>query len=408
MALTLSPTAARALMVAAQGLDRRPGRPASKADLLDTVRRLGALQIDTIHVVARSPYLALWSRLGDYPPEWLEELLAEGALFEYWAHAACFLPIEDYSLYRHRMRGDGLASWQDSHPYLAKHRQEAKRMLSLIREQGPVRSADFQRREARGSGWWDWKPEKRLLESLFSVGELMVARRDRFQRVYDLRERVLPSWDETRPPSRSQARRALALKAVRALGVATPRWAQEYFRLRRWDAGPPLEALADEGALLQARVDGWDEAAYIHPQNAALAEAAQAGELRPELTTLLSPFDSLIWDRRRMRAVFGFDYAVECYLPAARRRYGYFCLPILHRGELIGRLDPKAHRKDGLFEVKALYLEPGVAVSGELVAGLATALAGCARWHGTPEVIIGGSDPPELAGPVQRAAVECI
>lgn len=406
MALTLSPTAARALMVAAQGLHRRLDRPATKADLLETIRRLGALQIDTIYVVARSPYLALWSRLGDYEPRWLDELLAEGALFEYWAHAACFLPVEDYPLYRHRMLGDGLPGWQESHPYLAKHREEAERMLALIRERGPVRSADFKRQRGRGSGWWDWKPEKRLLEALFNAGELMVARRDSFQRVYDLRGRVLPGWDDSRLPSRDEAWRVLALRAVRALGVATARWVHDYFRVRKWDAAALLEALAAEEALLRAEVEGWEDPAYVHPANAGLAEAALGGELRAELTTLLSPFDSLIWDRQRTRAVFGFDYALECYTPAAKRRYGYFTLPILRRGELIGRLDPKAHRKEGLFEVKALYLEAGVPVSDELVADLASTLVECAAWHGTPEVIVGWSDPPELAGLLQQATSE--
>jgi uncharacterized protein YcaQ len=404
MPLLLSSTAARHLMVAAQGLDRRPSAPVGKDALLATIRRLALLQIDTIHVVARSPYLVLYSRLGPYEPQWLDDLLAEGALFEYRAHAACFLPIEDYSLYRSRMLGDGLAGWHDSHPYLAAHHEEAQHMLDLIRERGPVRSADFQRRGARGSGWWDWKPEKRLLEALFNVGELMVARRESFQRVYDLRERVLPGWDDDHLPTEAEVRRALLLKAARALGVALPRWIAGYFYLKEKEPQALLEKLAGEGALLRAAVDGWDEPAYIHPQNAALAEAAQAGDIRPELTTLLSPFDPLISDRVRASAAFGFDYTVECYLPAAKRRYGYFCLPILRRGELIGRLDAKAHRSAGLFEVKALCLEPGVAVTDSLVADLAAALTECAGWHGTPEVTVRASDPPVLAGPLQEAA----
>ncbi len=401
--MMLSPAAARALMVAAQGLDSHPGSPAAKAAVLATIRRLGALQIDTIHVVARSPYLVLWSRLGDYDPCWLEELLAEGALFEYWAHAACFLPIEDYPLYRHRMLGNGLPGWQASHGWIAAHREEAERMLALIRERGPVRSADFERTGGRGSGWWDWKPEKRLLEALFNAGELMVSRRQSFQRVYDLRERVLPSWDDAQLPPLEEAGRALTLKAVQALGVATERWVASYFYTRKGSGAALLEALAEEGALLRAAVEGLPAPAYVHPSNAALAEAAASGALRPELTTLLSPFDPLIADRLRTRTLFGFDYAVECYTPAAKRRYGYFTLPILRRGELIGRLDPKAHRREGLFEVKALHLEPAVAVTDGLAADLAGALAACAAWHRTPEVVVRRSDPPELAALVQRA-----
>ncbi|MDI7275693.1 MAG: crosslink repair DNA glycosylase YcaQ family protein, partial [Anaerolineae bacterium] len=224
MPLRLSLSAARALMLAAQGLHERPAAPATKANVVEAIRRIGALQIDTINVVARSPYLVLWSRLGAYETRWLDELLAEGALFEYWSHAACFLPVEDYPLYRHRMRGDGLADWWESLPYLAAHREEAERMLALIRERGPVRSADFARQGGRATGWWDWKPEKRLLEALFDAGLLMVARRERFQRVYDLRERVLPSWDDPPPPPRGKARE-------------NGRYSADLRRLCRWDRG---------------------------------------------------------------------------------------------------------------------------------------------------------------------------
>ncbi len=403
MPLHLPAHAARALMVTAQGLDRRPTPQAAKPDLLAAIRRLGALQIDTIHVVARSPYLVLYSRLGPYDPEWLDELLAEGALFEYWAHAACFLPIEDYPLYRHRMAGNGLPGWQMTHPYLAAHREEAERMLALIREHGPVRSADFVRRGGKGNGWWDWKPEKRLLEALFNAGLLMVARRQRFQRVYDLRERVFPGWNSLPILSAEEAQRALLLKAVRALGVATPRWAAEYYYIKGQEPKSVLADLAAEGSLIPVEVDGWEAPAYINTDNAALAEAAAAGSLQPELTTLLSPFDPLISDRARTRAVFGFDYTIECYTPAAKRRYGYFCLPILRRGELVGRLDAKAHRKQGLFEVRALYLEPGVPVDDGLIVDLAGTLLGCAAWHGTPEVSVRRSEPEPLAGLLQGA-----
>ncbi len=401
--IQLSGTAARSLMVAAQGLDRRPACAAVKGDVLEVIRRLGALQIDTIHVVARSPYLVLWSRLGAYDPQWLDGLLAEGALFEYWAHGACFLPIEDYPLYRRRMVDSDLSSWHHTHDWIAAHREEVERVLAAIRERGPVRSADFERQGGRGSGWWDWKPEKRALEALFNTGELMIARRERFQRLYDLRERVLPGWDDSGLPSREEVTRALALKAVHALGLATVRWAGEYFYIRRQVTGVLLEELAAEGALLQAEVEGWGEPAYVHRDRAALAEVAAAGGLQPELTTFLSPFDPLVSDRGRARAVFGYDFALECYTPAARRRYGYFCLPILRRGQLIGRLDPKAVRSEGRFEVRSLHLEPGVATSDELAADLAGALVDCAAWHGTPEVVVVRSDPPELAGLVQRA-----
>ena len=394
--IRLTHTAAQALMLAAQGLAQPSDAPASKADVVAVIRRMGALQIDTIHVVARSPYLVLWSRLGAYEPRWLDELLAEGALFEYWAHAACFLPIEDYPLYRRRMldRGEalnGVQHWLAQHPHAAEH------VLTRIRDGGPVRSADFERTDGEKSGWWNWKPEKMALERLFDIGALMVARRHNFQRVYDLRERVLPGWDDADTAPTDAMRDALTVKAVRALGVTTAAWVPDYFRMLKQGMAERLDRLADAGVLARAEVEGWDGPAFVHPDHQPAAEAAASGALMPTLTTLLSPFDPLVWDRARAKAVFDFDYRIECYTPADKRRYGYFSLPILRRGRLIGRLDAKAHRRAGVFEVKALHLEPGVDVSDDLAADVAGALRACAAWHGAPQVVVRQSDPPQVA-----------
>ena len=390
---------ARALLLAAQGLNPRLERPAGKADVLEAVRRMAVLQIDSISVVARSPYLVLWSRLGPYEPRWLDELLAEGKLFEYWSHAACFLPIEDYSLYRRLMLEgrEKTRSWFEAHP------QEVERVLAQVRERGAVRSAEFERADGRGGGWWDWKPEKRALEHLFAVGELMISRRDpNFHRVYDLRERVLeralPGWEDALAPTHEEVRRVFALKAVRALGVVVARWVPDYFRTPKKGVAGLLDELVEEGKLLRARIAGWDEPAYVHPDNVGLAERILSGGLLPSSTTLLSPFDPVVWDRARASELFGFEYRIEVYTPAAHRRYGYYSLPILHRGALVGRLDAKAHRKRGVFEVKTLHLEPGVLVTEDLVAGLAGALHECAGWHRTPEILVRRSDPPELTG----------
>jgi uncharacterized protein len=392
--LQLSPDAARALLLAAQGLDAPLAAPATKADLLAAIRRMGALQIDTIHVIARSPYLVLWSRLGAYRPEWLDQLLAEGALFEYWSHAACFLPIEDFALYRGRMlaaRSEGRwRNWMEVNAAVVEH------VLARVRDHGPVRSSDFAR-EGRGGAWWDWKPEKAALELLFDQGYLMIARRERFQRIYDLHERVLPGWDDGALPAPAEVRRRQLLDAVRALGLAPARWVADYFRLAKQGVAAQLARLAAEGALLSAQVVGWAEPAYLHPANLDQAVAAAGGALTPTRTTLLSPFDPVVWDRARARELFGFDYRIEVYTPAARRVYGYFTLPILHRGRLVGRLDPKAHRAEGRFDVRGLYLESGVALDEALVEGLAAALAACAAWHATPAVTLSQSDPPALA-----------
>lgn len=395
--MRLTQAGARAVMLAAQGLHGRPAKKATKLDVLRAVRRMGALQIDTIHVVARSPYLVLWSRLGDYEPRWLEDLLAEGKLFEYWSHEACFLPAEDYPLYRHRMLDAESQGWHYSRPWVESHRREVESLLALIRERGAVRSADFERTDGKAGGWWEWKTEKRALEMLFTAGELMVARRQNFQRVYDLRERVLPSWHDDRLPPVEAARRELALKAVRALGLTTARWVADYFRTPKRETLDTVSALAREGALVTAEVEGWDAPALFHPENRRLIRESAAGRVEPGLTTLLSPFDPLVWDRERARAVFGFDYRLECYTPAPKRRYGYFVLPILRRGALVGRLDAKAHRKEGVFEVKSIHLEPGVGVCDELLGDVAAAIRECAAWHRTPEVVVRQSEPKDVA-----------
>jgi uncharacterized protein len=401
--IKLSHAQAQTLMVAAQGLDRRARRAASKRDVLAAIRRMSALQIDTIHVVARSPYLVLWSRLGAYEPRWLDELLAEGAIFEYWSHEACFLPVEDYPLYRQRMIEPGNMGWKYSHEWIRQHRQEVESLLALVRERGPVRSTDFVRTDGKRGGWWEWKPEKRALEMLFTAGELMIARRDKFQRIYDLRERVLPSWDDARLPSREETTRTLALKAVRALGIARASWVGDYFRSEKRTTAETVRQLADEGLLLAFRVEGWDEVAYAHTDNLKLIEQVSAGRIVPTLTTVLSPFDPLVWDRARARAVFGFEYKLECYTPAAKRQYGYFTLPILRRGSLIGRLDAKAHRQEKRFEVRALYLEPGVAAGEEVASDIAGALLECGRWHQTPEVVVTRTSPNKLLPLLRRA-----
>jgi uncharacterized protein YcaQ len=394
--IEFSTEAARTLLLAAQGLGSVPKR-ATKDDVRRTIRRMGVLQIDSISVIARSPYLVLWSRIGEYDPVWLDELLAEGALFEYWSHAACFIPIEDYGLYRRLMLGktDKTRAWMEAHP------DALEQVMVRILQDGPVRSAEFARTDGKAGGWWEWKPEKRALEHLFAAGELMISRRENFHRVYDLRERVLakalPDWEDALAPNEQEVRRALALKAVCALGVAPARWVSDYFRTPKKGVAGLLEELAEEGSLLRATVENSSETAYVHPDNAKVAERILSGTLRSSVTTLLSPFDPVVWDRARASELFGFDYKIEVYTPAAKRRYGYYSLPILHDGALVGRLDAKAHRKQGTFEVKAIHLEPDVSVSDGLVASIAGALRGCAEWHNTPEVRVRRSDPRELA-----------
>jgi uncharacterized protein YcaQ len=394
---TLPLSAARTLHLAAQGLLTPPRRKAVKADVLDTIRRMTQLQIDTIHVVARSPYLVLFSRLGAYPQQWLDEHLAEGKLFEYWAHEACFLPIEDYGLLRHRMLDPSGMGWKYAAEWHARHREDIDTLLAHIRATGPVRSADFVRETGSGNGWWDWKPEKRHLEVLFAIGQLMVAERRNFHRVYDLTERVLPGWDDARdlPPAHIVTTEVLR-RTCRALGAARADWVADYYRLPRRPYRDELHALADAGELIPVQVEGWKQDTFVHRDFAPMLDDAASGKLASTVTTVLSPFDPVVWDRKRAAELLDFDYAIECYTPAAKRKYGYFVLPLLSRGKLVGRVDAKAHRALRVFELKSLHIEPGVRLSARLAGDLRRALQRCADWHGTPQLAITSAPPDWL------------
>ncbi len=390
----------RLVQLAAQGLLLPPAQPAAKTDVLAAIRRMGVLQIDTISVVARSPYLVLFSRLGAYDSAWLEELLAEKAIFENWAHAACFIPIEDFPLIRRTMLEEHHSSYFGN--WAERNKPTLDHVLDSVRQNGPMRSADFASEKSPG-GWWNWKIEKIALEYWLMRGDLMVARRDKFQRVYELRERILPDWDDARAPLAPEVQRAFVLKSVRAMGIARRQWVWDYYRLKKKLAVEIVDELVSEGSLHQAAVEGWQDPALFAPEDEPLLHQAAAGELTASHTTLLSPFDPLTWDRERARQLFGFDFTIQAYTPAAKRQYGYFPLPILHHGALVGRVDAKAHRKEGIFEVKGLFLEETATPSAELANALAAAIRNCALWHKTPHVLLRQCAPGELQPLLEQA-----
>jgi len=400
----LSPQQARNLHLAAQGLLLAPRAQATRRRLLATIERMQLLQIDTIHVVARSPYFVLFSRLGGYPQQWLDEALGKGRIFECWAHEACFAPIANYALQR---GGSRTHHWADKHAQRMHrdHREGMDRVLAHVQQHGAVKSSAFDRPRQGGGGWWGWKDEKRWLEALFARGELMILRRENFQRVYDLTERVLAriGIDAVANVSAPQVRREHAVRSVRALGVAQARWIADYFRSAKRFTDAELQPLVDTGELIRVEVKAWDQCAYVHREHAALLDRARRGLLRASHSTLLSPFDPVVWDRARASAMFGFDYTLECYTPGPKRRYGYFVLPILRRGRLVGRLDAKAHRADGTFEVRKIFLETGTGVDDSLTSDIAGAIQRCADWHETPRVVVRRSDPPGFAKMLREA-----
>jgi uncharacterized protein len=290
--------------------------------------------------------------------------------------------------------------WQKRYQeWYIQHQSEVDPILEHIRQNGPVRSADFERKDGnKKGGWWNWKIEKEALDYWFMTGELMIARREKFQRVYDLRERVLPDWDDSQTPSMDAVLRALVLKSVNCLGVARPEWVADYFRLPKKAVAQTLKALQDEGSLVPVGVEGWEAPALMGRE----ALDALDDTWEPTYTTLLSPFDALVWDRARARQIHAFDFTIEFYIPEPKRKYGYYLMPILHQGKLVGRLDAKAHRAEKIFEVKGLFLEDGVSAEDALATGVADALRRCAAWHGTPEVVLRRCQPEGFQALLER------
>lgn len=385
----LSLQVARHLHLAAQGLLRKPERKAKPADILSAIQRMSLLQIDTINIVARSPYLVLFSRLGHYSPDWLDEALSRGELMEYWAHEACFLPRSDFQLIRHRMLAPDNMGWKYRKEWMLEHADEIEALMAHIQQNGPVRSADFEHPRKGASGWWEWKPHKRHLEGLFTAGKVMVIERRNFQRVYDLTSRVMPHWDDERDlMPQSQAEHLMLTNSARSLGLFRAQWLADYYRLRQPSSPALLEKLQEENVIVPVTVETLGPA-WLHTDLLPLLEKGLAGKLSATHSAVLSPFDPVVWDRKRAEQLFNFSYRLECYTPAPKRQFGYFVLPLLHRGRLVGRMDAKMHRKDGVLEVIALYLEPDVKPGVSLEKGLMAAIVDFARWQGALRIAFG-------------------
>ena len=391
----LSLATARRLALAAQGL--AAPRPAGRVDLRHLRRvfaRVGAVQIDPINVVERAPHLTLFARLGPHDRDLLWRAYNERhELMEYWAHAACFLPVEAYPLFRHRMEG--------RQPWVEVRRLERKRpgyldaVLDEVRRRGPLAATELEEPGERETPYWGtgWTAGKLALEWLFAAGRLVVGERRGLVRRYDLPERAIPrQYLEAPAPPRAEAQRGLLLRAARSLGVATAGDLMAYYMIRGAEARATVAALAAQGELERVEVEGWPGPAFRHPGAGAPRRAVTA--------TLLCPFDSLIWDRQRTERLFGFTYRTEIYTPPAKRTYGYYVLPFLMGERLVARVDLKADRQRRVLLAPGAFLQPGE--DPRLVAPvLAAELAALAEWLGLEVVEVG--ERGDLAGPLRRA-----
>jgi len=371
---TLSLADLRRHVVAWQGFASRYRR-AGDAEVAACVQRLSCVQLDSIATVERSHVLVLGTRVGAVDPGAVTRLLAAGRLFEYWAHEACLLAVEDWPLLRHRMRERRTHHWWG--PVIASDPALAARVLGEIRDRGPLGSRHFD--GDAGTGMWRRKPAKQMLDALWTAGELVVCSRQGFQRLYDLPERVLPAAVIAAPVlSGTQTLRALIVRAVNARGALTARGIVEHYRLAGGTARlePHLTALCRTGAIQQCTVSDDGPPVYLPaPCDVGAAEPPAGG-------VLLSPFENLLWDRPFTARLFGFDHLIEIYKRAHERAYGYYVLPFLVGDRLVGRADLKANRQEGTIEVKALHLEAGVRRTAGIAARFEQALARLARTLG--------------------------
>jgi len=377
----ISLQAVRRLWLHRQGLAAPRSQRLTRARFVDHLRRTGGLQLDSVNVLDRAHYLTLWSRFGDYDRALVDRwTYRDRVAYEHWGHEACVLPAERLPRSRRGMqrfapRG---AWWADHRPSLA----STRRVLRRLRDEGPLESADFAAAPTSSPGWWSWKEDKRALEILWHQGRVAVSSRKHFRRAYDIAERVygegpaapLAAWQD-----------GWLLDGLSGNGVATEKHLVNYCthpRLKADDRRRVLARNLKAGRVVEVSVGERDGRWFALPE---MLEGAQRLDA-PTGTTLVCPFDSLLWQRGRAEDLLDFSYRIEIYVPQPKRVYGYYVLPILHDGRFVGRLDPKLHRERGLLEIKSLHLEPGFTRDADFDARLGETLHDLARFVGAGDV----------------------
>ncbi|MEK7441219.1 MAG: crosslink repair DNA glycosylase YcaQ family protein [Chloroflexota bacterium] len=373
MTISLTPTLARRLFITKQRL--AGDKPQS---ILDVVRDIGCLQIDPINAVARSHQIVLFSRLGNYDLGELDRLMwHERKLFEYWAHCASIVLTEDYPIFQRLMNE---YPWSERTRAWTKENEKLRRyVLAHIRKRGPVLSRQFEEagidpKAWVSTGWTSGRNISRMIDILWIGGKIMVTGRDGIQKKWDLSERVLPDWTPREKLNEREVVRRAVQKSLRALGIATPTQINFHFTRGRYpNLQKVLNDLEQEKIISRVQIDGDDPTSrlykgawYIHNDDLPLLDDLQNGAWSPR-TTLLSPFDNLICDRKRTESLFDFYYRIEIYVPEKKRQYGYYVLPILHGDQLIGRISPKMDREQNKLIVEAVYAEPNAPKSGKVV-----------------------------------------
>ena len=398
---TLSIAEARRIALAHQGMAAaRPAKTPDRDALNGMHDKLSLLQIDSVNVLVRSHYLPLFSRLGAYAPGDLDSLTTgkRRKSFEYWGHEASLMPVELQPLFRWRMEDarKGEATYSGLYRFACAKQDFIKRVKDEIRDRGPMGAGALSEGGKGSGGWWGWSDGKHAVEWLFWTGDLTTHERRKFERIYDLTERTLPSRVANAPtPTREEAQRQLLRLSLKALGVATERDLRDYFRLGVADTRARLAELVEAGEARPVKVEGWKDTAYLAPKITMPKSTAA--------TALLTPFDSLIFDRQRTERLFDFRYRIELYTPGPKRTYGYYVLPFLMGDRLVARVDLKADRAKRRLLASGAFAEPDTN-AGEVAEALAAELRLLARWLGLDRVVAGRRG--DLVTPLRQALAQ--
>ncbi len=383
-----------------------PQATVGKEEILQTVRALGCVQIDTISVIERSHYLAFWSRLGNYRKEWLDQLLSpDRKVFEYWAHAASIIPMENYRYFLPAMKRRQTELQSKARRWLKEKANLLETVLSEIKQNGPMSSKDFKqdktkKKKVEKNGWWSWKPAKYALELLYNAGVLMVSRRENFQRYYDLTENVLPPHIDTSEPLEEEQRRFFIKKTLDAWGLAEPKDIARYFYT--WSTKTNLgvkaisgvvEELESEDIITSVQVEGIDKPYLMLTKNLKNLEKIANTQNQEGTVSLISPFDNLTWSKSRTKNLFDYQPRLEIYFPRETRKFGYYALTILYGSQIVGRLDPKMHRDASTLEIRALELKEGFGPTKDFKQQLTFTLEDFMRFHNAENIRIAENCP---------------
>ncbi len=379
----------RRIALAAQGLLKAQPFGSGLAGARKAINHLGYVQIDTISIVERAHHHVLHSRVPKFDPVMINQMLSERDIFEYWSHAAAFLPMSDFRFslpYKNAIKS-GQTHW-----YKNCDKKLMDELLARIRIDGPLRSRDVEANTRKRAGWWDWKPAKKALEQLYMEGELMVSDREGFQKIYDLTERVLPSNVNTQTPSMEEFAAHIVDQQLRCHGFASLKGMT--YQRRNTELREAVKKMVNErlaqGTLQEVQISNGE---------IFLLEAGALERPLPRLSNrmlILSPFDNCVIQRERLKALFQYDYKIECYVPEAKRQYGYFSLPLLFRDQFIGRMDCKAHRKNSHLEIKSLHWEPHSFDEDEVLASFVDAIEPFCQFQNCDSVSLTQGQPCNL------------